>query len=156
MRECTCDNFVTGEPWVRGRDCWLCWLYSNSPAYKNLWDSMPERVEQPAKPRTPEEQQKLTFAARLANFARAMVREAKWLADGGKPPTVEEKAKRREICNACELRDVSDDSCKKCGCYLEAGLFPPRPLGKLGAATQSCPLRLWGTTGGAKAEGCGG
>lgn len=36
-RPCTCDRQTTGEPYVKGRDCLLCWQYHNDPRYKRLW-----------------------------------------------------------------------------------------------------------------------
>lgn len=36
-RPCNCDNCPIGEPFVRGRDCWLCWKYWNDLRYKTLW-----------------------------------------------------------------------------------------------------------------------
>jgi len=93
----------------------------------------------------------------LTRFTLAMKAELAWRARGGRAPTAEEKADRRVKCNACTLyHDDVKDKCKICGCFLEAGLLPPRPLGKLDCATQRCPLGLWETVGGFKSKGCGG
>jgi len=90
-------------------------------------------------------------------FARAMKEEARWRAGGGRGPTTEEKTARRAACDGCPDRDAGRDACTLCGCYLEAGLLPPRPLGKLDCATQQCPKGLWSSVGGyAAAGGCGG
>ncbi len=96
------------------------------------------------------ERQETSYIQLLANFAYAMKTELEWRAKGGAAPTEEEKAERRRQCDACPERDEKTDSCKLCSCYLEAGLLPPRPLGKLGASSQSCPFNppKWGYTGG--------
>lgn len=91
---------------------------------------------------------KISFAQRAARFVLAMRDEAAWRAGGGAGPTDEERAARRSACDACEHRDPEVDGCLKCGCYLEAGLLPPRPLGKLSASTQKCPIDKWGYAGG--------
>ncbi len=157
MRPCTCDKFIVGEPWVIHRDCRLCWLYHNDIGYKTLWDNMP--VLEPQPPISKEEQEKISFAQRMAAFAKAMAVEASWRAQGGRAPTVEEKAERRAHCdsNLCGALDKKNDLCLACGCYLEAGLFPPRPMGKLDCSTQKCPKGYWGTVGGYVSKGgCGG
>ena len=99
-----------------------------------------------------------SFSQRVTNFALAMTTETAWRAKGGTAPTDEEKAQRRACCDPCEHRDASNDSCRLCGCYLESGLLPPRPLGKLDCATQQCPAGKWTYTGGytpPQGAGCG-
>lgn len=93
---------------------------------------------------------KRTFAQRAAAFLAAMKDEAAWRAGGGAGPSAEERAARRAACDACEHRDAEHDGCSLCGCYLEPGLLPPRPFGKLDCATQACPdnPRRWGFAGG--------
>ena len=91
-----------------------------------------------------------TFAQRAARFVLAMKDEVAWRAGGGVGPTAEEKAARRAACDACEHHDEEADGCEICNCYLEKGLLPPRPFGKLDCSTQSCPLNppKWGHAGG--------
>ena len=102
---------------------------------------------------TPEERKESLWQ----KFLLAMKDEIAWRAAGGRGPTPEEKADRRSKCDGCKKHhDESSDSCKLCGCYLEAGLLPPRLMGKLDCATQRCPIGLWETVGGAVARGCGG
>ena len=36
-RDCTCDNFVKGEPFAAGQ-CRLCFLYHNDERYKDFFD----------------------------------------------------------------------------------------------------------------------
>ncbi len=103
--------------------CHLCRLYNTDPRYM--------RAE-----------------GGIRSFALAMLDEGKWRADGGAAPTEAERARRRELCNGCDKRDASNDSCTLCGCYLEAGFLPPRPLGKLDCSTQRCPLGIWDFAGG--------
>lgn len=160
MRPCGCENFVPGEPFTKGRDCYLCWLYHRHPGYKALWDD--DRRSPPAVAGvaiSQEEQEERLLAQRLATWAKAMATEMSWRTAGGKPPTDEERAARRAKCDDCNDRDTAKDLCKICGCYLEPGLLPPRPLGKLDCATQRCPRGLWTFAGGyspAKSGGCGG
>lgn len=97
-------------------------------------------------------------APNVVDFAIAMKREMAWRAQDGAAPTPEERQQRRNICNGCELRDPANDSCKICGCYLEAGLLPPRLLGKIDCATERCPQGFWEYTGGyvpAEKDCCG-
>lgn len=42
-RPCTCDRVLVGEPYVKGRDCWLCWLYHHDERYATLWGGWPDR-----------------------------------------------------------------------------------------------------------------
>lgn len=149
-------KYIPGEPWVKDRDCRVCWLYHNDPVHQEAIDNLsdPRELTEEEKEQRKVERQELSLKKRIATWANAMKREMEWRAGGGSAPSPEEKAKRRTICDGCEERDVEQDLCKKCGCYLEAGWFPPRPLGKLDCASQACPLRLWGTTGGAKPAGC--
>ena len=46
--------------------------------------------------------------------------------------------KRRALCNACEFRDATKDTCRKCGCGLDRKLFS-----KLRARTEKCPVGKW-------------
>lgn len=101
-----------------------------------------------------------SLAERFKAFLQAIKLELAWRTAGGRAPTPEEKAERGRICrsNACRRYDAEKDVCLACGCYLEAGLLPPRPLGKLDCASQACPLGYWGTLGGYQPSSrcCGG
>lgn len=49
-RECGgCNRYVTGEPWVQGRDCRICWLYHNDEKYRKHYDD-PAHPQPPALP----------------------------------------------------------------------------------------------------------
>ncbi len=122
--------------------CGLCKLYVTNSQYRDYWD----KAEKPP-----------TAAEQIARFADAMREEWRWRREGGKKPTKSEKMARRASCDGCNLRDHTNDSCTMCGCYLEKGLFPPRPLGKLDCSTQSCPIGKWSYAGGymPKNGGCG-
>ena len=119
--------------------CSGCWYRD-----KDL-EPLPEEEQQQQPQPQPQ-----TFAQRAARFMLAMKDEVAWRAGGGAAPTTEEKAARRAACDACEHRDEEADGCQICGCYLEKGLLPPRPFGKLDCSTQSCPLNppKWGHAGG--------
>ncbi len=132
-----CDLAPTGVPYDGAKHCRLCWLYFNDSKYHPLWSS--EKTEEIVL---------LDIGRLMGNYILAMGTEASWRAGGGQPPSLEEKAKRRAACDVCPLWDPTWDACTRCGCYLEAGIFPPRPLGKLDCATQACPIGIWGYTGG--------
>jgi hypothetical protein len=148
MRQCECGRYVPGQPWVDGRDCYICWLYHNEPAYQPILD-------RPA----PEKTSPGAIVNQMVQFADSMITEMAWRAGGGPAPSSQEKAARRRTCDSCDNRDPARDLCTVCGCYLEGNLLhlPPIPLGKLDCATQKCPLGLWGYAGGyapAEADPC--
>lgn len=121
-----------------------------SEEYRKLWDSFPKTEQQQIQTKTEELPTEQTLIQRIANFAYAMKIELEWRAKGGSGPTDEEKVERRKICdsNRCGMHDAKNDTCTACGCYLEKGLLPPRPFGKLDCSTQACPRNLWSYVGG--------
>ena len=122
------------------RQCKICWLYYNNQRYRELWDKTQGQAV--------EEREKQTFSKRIVKFVYAMKIETLWRSQGGLAPTAEEKAHRRSLCNTCDAHSKEDDMCTLCGCYLEAGLLPPRPFGKIDCASQACPKGLWTYTSG--------
>jgi hypothetical protein len=118
---------------MQGRDCYLCWLYHNEPAYRETLDRPPEQLQPPAP----------APAGAVFAFLDAMATEAAWRAKGHSGPSAEEKAARRAKCDPCEKRDKDKDLCTACSCYLSARVLPPIPLGKIDCSTQKCPLDLW-------------
>lgn len=138
---CASKKLIVSPAGVTLDTCSKCYCANHEPDPEDA----PQQAIQVSVP-----QQAPSLAQRLASFAQAMQVELAWRAGGGAAPTDEEKALRRAHCDAnqCGQHDESNDSCRACGCYLEAGLLPPRPWGKLDLASQECPRGLWGFTGG--------
>lgn len=138
---CTSRKVMLLSNGVSLETCSKCWYVNHEPDPVDApQQAIQVSVPQPAP----------SLAQRLTNFAQAMTVEAAWRAQGGAAPTEEEKAARRAHCDAnqCGQHDESNDSCKACGCFLSARLLPPIPFGKIDCSTQSCPVGLWGYTGG--------
>jgi len=149
--QCNCVRFCSR--WnknVTMRDVEFCKGVSGLPRDTELAYLQRKPGEPPAAPPPPKVLTKAErLAARIAHFAKAMVIELAWRASGGRGPTTKEKSYRRSCCdkNECGLHNVEDDACEGCGCFLEAGLIPPRIMGKLDCATQKCPRGFWGVVG---------
>ncbi len=73
----------------------------------------------------------------------AMKAARKWIIAGAPLATAEQKAKRAEICGACEKWDgdarLGLGKCKAKGCGCTAL--------KIAIATEECPLGKWGSVG---------
>ena len=157
-------RYVLGEEYSLTKHCRVCYLYMTSTVHHKLFGGTDEIVNTFVKgksvnqnaPRLPVGYEKPGLAKRLWNFAVAMKTEAEFRATGGEGPTAKEKDIRRKLCDTCSDRIPDTDSCGLCGCFLEAQLIPPVPMGKLSMTTQSCPKRLWTYAGGyTPKSGCG-
>lgn len=127
----------------RGVQCTACWLWHKDPEHcKKIWGKEVLKAKATVNGGV--------YKERILDFAKAIAVETSWRVSGGRAPTDEEKAERREKCNSCRYRNPTTDVCMVCGCYLEAGMIPPRPIGKIGCSTQKCPLGppLWNYVGG--------
>jgi hypothetical protein len=93
----------------------------------------PQEAASPGEPPRP------SMLARASSFVSAAVTH---LIDHGREASAKTQAARRAICDACEFRRSSDDTCAKCGC----GLGPASSfLGqhKLKWASSVCPEKKW-------------
>jgi ferredoxin len=130
MRPCEHTQLVS--------ECPICTLYftefeKGDPRgeYRELWDaSGPVMInEEPG------------FFEKALHFKDEYTR---WREAGSPITPPEDKAKRREICNACDYRDPDHDKCTKCGCGLDKAPFLVSLVtgspGRLDMASASCPL----------------
>jgi len=118
-----------------------------SVAMRRLWDTGPPvQYREPVVPINMASEgsvrieiQEPGLAQKMVNFKSAY---QKWV-EAGKPLTPpEERARRWAICEACEFRDKQKNTCKWCGCPLEAAGFFASMLGapaKIDMATEGCP-----------------
>ena len=129
-------------PYDIKRQCRLCWLYHNSPAYRAHWDGNPNVTS--VSVIDPLLHEKLTalgvpisrpeppgWFRKLVNFSGALVKHA-W---AGLPKTpTEEQERRINICLMCEFLRQEDGVCLKCGCGV---------IKKSGWDEQHCPIGKW-------------
>lgn len=128
-----CSGFVAGQPWVEGRDCYLCWSAANHERYKVLFKTW--------KPRR--WLRSILLRSRYVRFALAIIR---YLTHGLPRCSPADRAARWEKCEPCEYN--RDGACGKCGC----GVSPDarRVLNKVAWASESCPEKKWGPVRGEK------
>lgn len=94
-------------PYDVTRQCRLCWLYHNDPAYRKGWsDETPVSGSATTLP---------GFFQQLSNLTASVVGH---LANGAKHVSPEVLEERKAICTACPHL-TAERRCAKCGCYVD-------------------------------------
>jgi hypothetical protein len=94
-------------------------LCQTNDAYREEWERRAKDMDEPS------------LLDKTVNFAKAVAQQ-----DVAGFPSVPEKVflARLAVCETCDRREPSNETCKECGCYLRV---------KAWWATQDCPLGRW-------------